>query len=362
MKKIGIVFPPQKSGGVYQLALTIFESLKLLKKYRVEKIFLKKLSRVKKFFNLIFGFSLNENFDLLIFPTPFSEGFPKNIPFVVFLPDLMHLYYPSFPEYSLKVRFSRNLVYKIFTKRAKLIVVDSKLGKTDLIKFFKIAQNKIKILPYCPPPYIFKYQKIDPDLVLKKYQLPEKFLFYPANFWYHKNHLKLIGAVARIREKYQAKVFLVLTGSLASEYQKQVKAIENLIQKLNLKDQVFILGYVSEKELVALYKKSQALIFPSLIGPTNIPPLEAIVLEKPIICSNLFEMPKQIGEAGLFFNPFDVEDIAEKIYKIWKNESLKNELIQKIHKKIKELTLENYAKKWENVINQALKTNAEKRN
>ena len=110
----------------------------------------------------------------------------------------------------------------------------------------------------------------------------------------------------------------------------------------------------SEKEIVALYKKSIALIFPSLFGPTDIPCLEAMVLGVPIACSNLFEIPNQVGNAALLFNPFKTEDITEKIYRIWTNEKVRKELIENGKIMSKNITLENYAKNWGKTIEEAL--------
>jgi glycosyltransferase involved in cell wall biosynthesis len=95
-------------------------------------------------------------------------------------------------------------------------------------------------------------------------------------------------------------------------------------------------------------------VFPSLIGPTNIPPLEAMVLGTPVVCSNLFSMPEQVGDAGLLFDPFNVEDMAEKIYQIWTDEDLRQNLIRKGYERIRNMTIENYAKQWENIIDEAL--------
>ena len=128
----------------------------------------------------------------------------------------------------------------------------------------------------------------------------------------------------------------------------------DFIKKNNLSDQITYLEYVSDKEMVALYKKSVALIYPSLFGPTNIPPLEAILLGTPVICSKLFSMPTQIGDAGFFFNPFEIKDIAEKIYRIWTDKDLRSNLIRKGYKKAKNITLERYAKQWEDIIDEAL--------
>ena len=129
-----------------------------------------------------------------------------------------------------------------------------------------------------------------------------------------------------------------------------------------MEKQVFILGYLSEKEIVALYKTSIALVYPSLIGPTNIPILEAMVLGTPVLCSNLFSMPDQTGDAGLLFDPFNVNDMVEKIHRIWVDENLRQELIQKGYKKVKNMTLENFAMQWEKIIEEALQFNNKRPN
>lgn len=79
-----------------------------------------------------------------------------------------------------------------------------------------------------------------------------------------------------------------------------------------------------------------------------------MVLGTSIVCSNLFSMPEQIGETGLLFDPFSAEDIAEKIYRIWTDEDLRQNLIKKGYERVKGMTLENYAKQWEKVIDEAL--------
>lgn len=361
MAKIGILFPPQESGGVFQLALSIFESISSYLCLQCLKINIKEKNFLEK---IISPFYQNKEFDLAIFPTPFSFNFPRRVPFIVFIPDLMHKHYPSFPEYGLKQRFTRDMVYKYYAKHSILNLVDSQQGVEDLYKFFSISKEKIRIIPFIPASYVFKYKDMGKEIVetlSKKYNLPEKFLFYPAQLWYHKNHLRLIKALYLIKENYGIEIPLVLTGSVSGGYQKNYQKIRELAKNLKIENQIIHLGYVSEKEIVAFYKKSTALIFPSLIGPTSIPPLEAMVLGTPILCSNLFEMPKQVGNAGIFFNPFSVEDIAEKIYKIWTDENLRQELIRKGYERTKELTLENYAKKWERVIKEALKIYEEKR-
>jgi len=204
-----------------------------------------------------------------------------------------------------------------------------------------------------PPGYIYENKDMDitdASKLLSKYNLPSKYLFYPAQFWSHKNHARLVRALSLIKESKGAEIPLILTGSPQESFNK----IMNLIKELKLSNQVLHLGYVSGKEIVALYKKSYALVFPGIVGPTNIPPLEAIVLGTSIICSNSFGMPEQIADAGLLFDPYDIEDMAEKIYRLWNDPKLREKLINNGKKIAEKLNFETYAKNWENIISEAL--------
>jgi glycosyltransferase involved in cell wall biosynthesis len=153
-----------------------------------------------------------------------------------------------------------------------------------------------------------------------------------------------------INRLYGTKVPLVLTGHPLENYEN----IMRLIKELGISDQIRYLGFVSETEMVALYKKAAVLVYPTLFGPTNIPPLEAMILGTPVLCSNLFSMPEQVGDAALLFDPFSIEDMAEKIYRIWNDEALRKSLVQKGYDRIKEITQENYASQWETVIEKTI--------
>jgi glycosyltransferase involved in cell wall biosynthesis len=392
LENIGILIS-EKGGGVFQYGLSIADSLiKYSNKYNykiitysseslnwlvytksgnVDHVFISnKKHSLKNKIKIIFNLAISNNFinvqnkeviskiknhqiKLLITPFPSLLGYENKIPYIVSIPDIMHKYFPSFPEYPLKERIKRNIVYKNASKHSVFVIVDSVQGAYDLNNFYNIPMGKIKVIPYVPPAYIYKYKNMSMKTasnILAKYSIPNKFFFYPAQFWYHKNHIRLFKALKLIRETYQKKIYLVLVGSPKESFIN----IMNFIKKNNISDQIIYLGYVSDKEMVALYKKAVAFVFPSLLGPTNIPPLEAMLLGTPVICSKLFSMPDQIGDAGLFFNPFEVKDIADKIYKIWMDKDLRSDLIRKSYIKVKGMTLERHAKQWEAVIDEAL--------
>lgn len=397
MKNIGIIIPSKKSGGVFQYALSIAEGLISFAKdfnytifhYENEKPNLSseiknisvgykiipenyagKFIKVLHLLGLIFGIKsfIIKNFDnvlkesqldLLITPTPFLFNIPLSVPFIASIPDYMDKYYPNLPEYSLKTRISRGISYKYYCSNSVLTIADSEQGVEDIHKFSKIKKEKIRAIPFIPPNYVFEYKNMkteEIDSLLYKYNLPDKFLFYPAQLWFQKNHARLLSALYLIKQKYQVEITLVLTGNAKGNkiYQRVYKELFELAEKLGIKKQVIHLGYASQKEIVALYKKSTALVFPTLIGPTSIPPLEAMVLGTPILCSNLFSMTNQIGNAGILFDPFNIIDMAEKIYQVWTDENLRRQLVANGYQKSENLTLENYAKQWKWVIEESL--------
>jgi glycosyltransferase involved in cell wall biosynthesis len=181
---------------------------------------------------------------------------------------------------------------------------------------------------------------------MNKYRIPDKYIFYPAQFWHHKNHSRLIQALDVLREKYHIEIPAVFVGSAW----ESADHVNNLIKELKMDAQILRLGYLEEREIVAIYKKATALVFASFADYTNIPVLEAMVLGTPVICSNVFSMPEQVGDAGLLFDPFNIEDIAEKIYTILSNASLRTELAAKGFKRAEYLSSENFVSQWKAVI------------
>jgi glycosyltransferase involved in cell wall biosynthesis len=392
MARIGILNPVRAAnlGGVFQYAMTLIEGLKNnsrheyqlfyedpeFKKYcedspNCTSVFIapnnKQYSRIVRNVAKLFAFEIplfgeyrvlkDHRLELLIRLVSFPIHPPINLPYLVVVYDVMHKYYPGFPEYSLQVRIIRDLFYKRAAKHSVFTIVDSYQSKEDLVRFYKIEEEKIKVIPYCPPWYIYKYQDLEEsyiDEVVNKYGIFKKFIFYPAQFWHHKNHLRLIKALHLLKKEYKTVIPVVFTGSPRSDSKGTYSQVMQYINEVDMQDQILNLGYLPEKNIVAIYKRAATLVFPSLIGPTNIPPLEAMALGTPVVCSNLFSMPEQVGEAGLLFDPFNVEDMAEKIYQIWTDDNLRQTLIRKGYERVRNMTLENYAKQWEKVIGEAL--------
>jgi glycosyltransferase involved in cell wall biosynthesis len=280
-------------------------------------------------------------------------GYHLGIPFLSFVGDVMYKYYPSLPEYSWRIRMGRDLSVRMLLRHAEFTVVDSEESKKDLVRFFKAPAVKLKPIPLCAPPHIYKYAR-DTEVshvnVSVKYHLPERFIFYPAQFWSHKNHANLIRALALIRQRENVEIPAVFVGSAQESFQN----IQKLVRDLGMESQVRFLGYLADEEIVALYRKADALVFASFADYTSIPLVEAMVLGTPIICSNVFSLPEQVGDAGMYFDPSNVQEIADVVYRVWTDENLRKTLAANGLKRRKQFSLENFANQWRVLIESTL--------
>lgn len=275
-------------------------------------------------------------------------GFHLGIPFVGIIHDVMYRYYPDCGEYPWNERLVRELIYRRLGRHATRIVVDSAHSKADLVGLFGMDAARIRPVPMGPPPHAYEPDRVTNAAVSElkaRRALPERFLFYPAQFWDHKNHRRLFEAVARLRRDGLV-VPVVLTGGLLATGE----AILAHVPAMGLADQIVYLGYVSEREIVALYKLAVALVFPSFADYTNIPVLEAMALGTPVLCSNVFGMPEQLGGAGVLFDPFDVEAMAAAIRRVWESESLREDLVARGRARVADLSLDAFAARWRDVI------------
>ena len=293
----------------------------------------------------------NLGLDLLICPFPTLAARRMGLPYIMVIHDIMHRYYPA--DHPWKEKVFRDFVYKRGAQHSVLTVVNSECGKQDLHRFYGIPLDKIRVVPPFVPPYVWEHRCLTPaeaDSILRKFELPERYVFYPAQFWRHKNHARLVRALHRIRREHGVEVPAVFVGAPKESFGE----VMSLIEKLGLSRQILHLGYVSDEEAVALYKRAVALVMPTLYGPTNIPMVEALVLGTCCLCSDLFAMPEQVGDAGLVFDPFDEKDIAEKVWRIWNDDDLRRDLINKGGLLARDRnTPEAFAQQWREIVREA---------
>lgn len=270
--------------------------------------------------------------DLVWFVSP--RAFETHLPYVTIVLDLQHRKQPWFPELRDHAEWeARERLLVPFLRKAAGIIVGTEVGKREVIDFVQVPTDRIHILPHPTPAYAINASSrgkllagIDPG-----------YLFYPAQFWAHKNHINLLVALKQLKDEGQA-FQLVLAGS---DY-GNLAHVEKTVSALGLQSQVRILGFVSTEELTALYRQALALTYVSFFGPENLPPLEAFALGCAVIASRVDGAEEQMGDAALLVDPSNPEEIAAAIRRISEDAALRATLIEKGHKRAMKWTADDF--------------------
>ena len=283
--------------------------------------------------------------DLWVFPAQETYAYLMPVPSLGVIFDLMHRYERQFPEVSSKGIYRiRERHYRNTCRHSRGVLVDSDIGKQHVLESYPMAAGKVRVLPFVPPRHI--HDPISEGLLP---DLPSKFIFYPAQFWMHKNHKRLVQAAALVRKKCPD-FNLVLVGSRKNAYDTTVESV----RELGLSGNIHFLGYVPDSQMPALYRRARAMIMPTFFGPTNIPPLEAIAVGCPVAVSNIYGMPHQLGDAALYFNPTRVEEMAATMEALWTDDRLCGRLTARGLRRASEWTQDHFNLRFQEIVENTL--------
>src|ERR1700737_4676062 len=245
--------------------------------------------------------SLDIDFAYFTSPNTFAL-FLRKLKYIVTLYDLCHRDFPEFPEVTdFAVFESREAFAWQALAKAVLVIVDSKVLKSTVCESYGVQNDRVLVMPYGVSHYV-SGGKFDGAAVRKKYNLEKSFLFYPAQFWAHKNHVRILQALRLLKERGH-----VVDVAFAGSDKGERAHVEATAVRLGLVDQVHFLGFVPSEDLAGLYSEAVALIMPTYLGPTNIPPLEAWSRDVPVIYSK--HLSADIEEGVLAVD----SDVAESI-------------------------------------------------
>lgn len=258
--------------------------------------------------------------DVVWYPSVWS-CLTLDVPYVTTVWDIQHRLQPFFPEVSAGRDWDvRERQFSSVLRRAGLVVAGTEAGRDEIERFYDVPRERILILPHPTPQFLTHSEEDTPDLQ----GLTGEFLFYPAQFWPHKNHFGLIEALQLLRRD-GVDISLVLTGSDKGN----LAYVRDLITQRNLTDAVRILGFVSEGQLAWLYRHALALTFVTYFGPENLPPLEAFSVGCPVIASNVPGAREQLGDAALLVDPRKPAQIADAVRTLRSDSPLRNSLVER---------------------------------
>ena len=245
--------------------------------------------------------------DLVYFVTPSSHMLAlQKLNYIATVWDVCHRDTPEFPEVRYFNEFfirERNLNY---LSSAIAILVDSEYSADSISFRYKIDHQRLLSMPFVPSPFLDVDLSKSKDDVLKIYKLDTKYFFYPAQFWSHKNHIRILEALLILKRKGGKHTVVFCGGDQGNK-----NYVKKVVEQNNLDSQVCFLGFVPAEHMRGLYEGCQAVIMPTYFGPTNLPPLEAWMLGKPLIYSAQFS--GQVKDAAVLVDPDDASQLAAAI-------------------------------------------------
>ena len=204
---------------------------------------------------------------------------------------------------------------------------------------FGVGAERILTLAH-PTPQLVRDGALDTEGssdALSRHGISTPYLFYPAQYWPHKNHFGLLRALRALDERSENAFELVCVGSDKGGRDH----VERLARELGLTDRVRVLGFVPAADLVALYQGAYALVYLSFFGPENLPPLEAFALGCPVVAADVPGAREQLGDAALLVPPTAPEQVAEAILSLGEPE-LRARLVQAGRGRAEEASGERY--------------------
>ena len=226
-------------------------------------------------------------------------------------------------------------------KNSEIILTVSENTKKDILHCFNVNPDKICVTyqPIIDNSHLVENHTT--EIKLKKYKLKNKnYILFVGAIEPKKNLGRLIDAYTCLDTDMK----LVIVGKKGWLWEEEIGKLETLYGR-GFARKIRLLEYVSKKDLMYLYHGAFCLVFPSLYEGFGLPPLEAMSLGCPVITSNVSSLPEVCGDAAIYVDPYNSDDIRQAIEKLINNPEMQTQLVEAGKKRVELFSMENYAKK-----------------
>jgi glycosyltransferase involved in cell wall biosynthesis len=273
---------------------------------------------------------------------------PKNT--IVTIHGLEYEFCPN--AYSLFERIYMRWSIRKSCRWAKQIISVSENTKKDLMRLYKVLEEKIEVIyegigdnnfqfsTRLPDGQVFNFQKVFKDKIFKPY-----FLFI-GRLEERKNITGIVESFEILKKKYEVSHKLILVGKFGFGAEK----IKSKISDSVYRNDIILTGYVSDNEKSDLLKNAEIFLFPTFYEGFGLPILEAQSVGTPVVTSNISSMPEIAGNSSVLVDPKDQSAIAEAVHKLISDESYKNDIIEKGLENVKRFSWEKCAEKTADII------------
>jgi glycosyltransferase involved in cell wall biosynthesis len=295
------------------------------------------------------GWLLREHHvDLLFCPFTAPTYAESQIPVVSIVYDLQHRTYPQF--FDPREVTGRDATLEQLRGGADAIICISEYTRQTLLTHLDIAPERTHTVHVCIHSRLSEI--VPAPNMLSEFQIGTRsYMFYPANFWSHKNHRMLLTAYnILLRRHPELELDLVFTGALAQQEQE----LRYAAKSMGLEQRVHFLGYLPDEQLAAVFHGCQFIIYPSLYEGFGIPILEAFTFGKPVLCSNGTSLPEIGGEAALYFDPRRPMAIVQAIEELLNQPQLTEDLAQRGYQQLAKFRQEDMVRRYLEIFDQTL--------
>ncbi len=256
--------------------------------------------------------------DVYVFNTPVMPLFWRPPKSIIIALDFAYWYLAAHTIVGQYRRFVTYLIHWISLKKADHIVAISNATKEDTVKLFGIPAENISVV-------LCGFKKIC-AIPEKEIPLPEKFFFFAGILKLRKNILNIVKAFAEFQKSHPG-YHLVLAGNPARG--AYYDSVLRFIREKHLESHIRFVSHLHDGELSHVYRRAEALVFPTFIEGFGYPVLEAMDCGIPVITSNQSSLKEIGGDAAVLVNPHDPHDIAEAMRSIAETPGLRDTLIKK---------------------------------
>jgi len=278
----------------------------------------------------------HKNIDVYFSPAHYLPRFCP-VPQIVTIHDLAYQYYPD--DFTKKDLWQLKNWTKFSVNKASKIIAVSKTTKRDVIKNYNVDENKVTVI-------YNGFEKTISGRIGKTAEVKlKKFVLFVGTIQPRKNLEVLIDAFDKFIQ-INRDFKLVIVGKKGWLY----KSIFEKVKMMKLEKKVIFTDHVSDSELIQFYKNAFCLVLPSLYEGFGIPVLEAMSYDCPVIASYSSSLPEIGGEASLYFDPKNSDDLLEKLKSLKENEVLRKELTVKGRRRIKDFSWKKCGKETLDVL------------
>lgn len=271
---------------------------------------------------------LKHKIDIFFSPAVYSY-FPifNRTKIIVTLHDVIADHHPELIFPNKKSHLFWRLKQNIAIRQANLILTVSENAKEQIIEYFKLPESRLRVITEAARAVFTVLpndERMNETLQHHNLKADEKFLLYVGGISPHKNLNTLINAFQRLDDSK-----LILVGDYKDDpFFSAYPALKKQVEELGLTEKVIFAGFVEDIDLAYLYNAATLVVLPSLEEGFGLPAVEAMACGTPVAASNRGSLPEVLGEAGVFFEPLDVENMANVIKQVLSDDARREEMKQ----------------------------------